>query len=268
MLVVDDVERLIGFSPVGPVYSNAALQVLLARLRKPLPAGRRMLVLGTTSNLQAMEALGAPSPGGGGLRRLPPSSVPGAGARGGACSDALARPRSRRRRRRLWRVPARAPAGRERTGARPRGDGPLRPAGGRRRRRGPPQRRAAPPAPLAPTLLCCALPLAALGVSDPCNCWRPPVRAEEVPIRHLAALVDVATAAGGSNAHGDEGAGPQGEHLSGGKPRLTLRQFATTLSQLVRAVTLPWARHPPSSAPACCSRKQPVGFPRCPRRRR
>lgn len=58
VLVVDDVERLIGFSPVGPVYSNAALQVLLAMLRKPLPAGRRMLVLGTTSNLEAMEALG------------------------------------------------------------------------------------------------------------------------------------------------------------------------------------------------------------------
>ncbi len=58
VLVLDDVERLIGFSPVGPAYSNAALQALLVLLRRAPPAGRRLLVLGTTSQPEAMAALG------------------------------------------------------------------------------------------------------------------------------------------------------------------------------------------------------------------
>jgi vesicle-fusing ATPase len=58
VLVLDDLERLIGYSPVGPAYSNAALQALLVLLRRPPPHGRRMLVLGTSSNPDAMDALG------------------------------------------------------------------------------------------------------------------------------------------------------------------------------------------------------------------
>jgi vesicle-fusing ATPase len=58
VLVLDDIERLIGFSPVGPAYSNAALQALLLLLRRPPPAGRRMLVLATSSQPEAMSALG------------------------------------------------------------------------------------------------------------------------------------------------------------------------------------------------------------------
>jgi len=61
VLLLDDVERLIGYSPVGPAYSNAALQTLLALLRAPR-GGRvskgHTLVLATSSDAAAMGALG------------------------------------------------------------------------------------------------------------------------------------------------------------------------------------------------------------------
>jgi vesicle-fusing ATPase len=68
VLVLDDIERLIGFSPVGPAYSNAALQALLLLLRRPPPAGRRLLVLATTSQPEAMDALGVSAAFGAALR--------------------------------------------------------------------------------------------------------------------------------------------------------------------------------------------------------
>lgn len=59
-----------------------------------------------------------------------------------------------------------------------------------------------------------------------------------MPIRNLASLVDVATAAGscGADADGEAAAEAETEAGAGRKPTLTLQQFATTLSQLVRAV--------------------------------
>lgn len=70
-----------------------------------------------------------------------------------------------------------------------------------------------------------------------CCCLPPPAKmTEEVPIRHLAALVDVATAAStsGGGAGGEVAAAAGAGGAPGHRPRLTLRQFAKTLSQLVR----------------------------------
>merc|ERR1711998_363998 len=50
LLLIDDLERILEYTPIGPRFSNAVLQTLLVLLKKPPPeAGRRLLVLGTTA---------------------------------------------------------------------------------------------------------------------------------------------------------------------------------------------------------------------------
>ncbi|XP_028991340.1 vesicle-fusing ATPase-like [Betta splendens] len=61
-VVVDDIERLLDFVPIGPRFSNLVLQALLVLLKKPPPKGRKLLIIGTTSRkdvLQEMEMLDA-----------------------------------------------------------------------------------------------------------------------------------------------------------------------------------------------------------------
>ncbi|KAG7506894.1 vesicle-fusing ATPase-like [Solea senegalensis] len=61
-VVVDDIERLLDYVPVGPRFSNLVLQALLVLLKKPPPKGRKLLIIGTTSRkdvLQEMEMLDA-----------------------------------------------------------------------------------------------------------------------------------------------------------------------------------------------------------------
>ncbi|KDD72212.1 hypothetical protein H632_c3690p0, partial [Helicosporidium sp. ATCC 50920] len=58
VVILDDVERLIEFIFMGPRFSNAILQDVLTCLARPPPAGRRLLVLATTSNRQVLELLG------------------------------------------------------------------------------------------------------------------------------------------------------------------------------------------------------------------
>ncbi|KAM8836687.1 vesicle-fusing ATPase-like isoform 2-T4 [Spinachia spinachia] len=61
-VVVDDIERLLDFVPIGPRFSNLVLQALLVLLKKPPPKGRKLLIIGTTSRkdvLQEMEMLNA-----------------------------------------------------------------------------------------------------------------------------------------------------------------------------------------------------------------
>ncbi|XP_071318615.1 vesicle-fusing ATPase-like [Trachinotus anak] len=61
-VVVDDIERLLDFVPVGPRFSNLVLQALLVLLKKPPPKGRKLLIIGTTSRkdvLREMEMLDA-----------------------------------------------------------------------------------------------------------------------------------------------------------------------------------------------------------------
>ncbi|KAL0993614.1 hypothetical protein UPYG_G00110550 [Umbra pygmaea] len=61
-IVVDDIERLLDYVPIGPRFSNMVLQALLVLLKKTPPKGRKLLIIGTTSRkdvLQEMEMLDA-----------------------------------------------------------------------------------------------------------------------------------------------------------------------------------------------------------------
>lgn len=61
-VVVDDIERLLDYVPIGPRFSNLVLQALLVLLKKPPPKGRKLMIIGTTSRkdvLQEMEMLDA-----------------------------------------------------------------------------------------------------------------------------------------------------------------------------------------------------------------
>ncbi|XP_077590569.1 vesicle-fusing ATPase isoform X1 [Stigmatopora nigra] len=61
-VVVDDIERLLDYVPIGPRFSNLVLQALLVLLKKAPPKGRKLLIIGTSSRkdvLQEMEMLDA-----------------------------------------------------------------------------------------------------------------------------------------------------------------------------------------------------------------
>lgn len=61
-VVVDNIERLLDYGPIGPRYSNLTLQTLLVLLKKQPPKGRKLLILCTSSRrevLQDMEMLSA-----------------------------------------------------------------------------------------------------------------------------------------------------------------------------------------------------------------
>ncbi|ESP04291.1 hypothetical protein LOTGIDRAFT_207527 [Lottia gigantea] len=48
-IILDDVERLLDYVPIGPRFSNLVLQALLVLLKKRPPAGRKLLIIATTS---------------------------------------------------------------------------------------------------------------------------------------------------------------------------------------------------------------------------
>ena len=56
-LILDDIERLIEWNPVGPRLSNTILQALITLLQTPPPKGHRLLILATTSQRSVMESL-------------------------------------------------------------------------------------------------------------------------------------------------------------------------------------------------------------------
>jgi len=59
VILLDDIERLIDYVPIGPRFSNTVLQTLLVLLKKvPPDDGRRLLVIGTTSVPHLLEDLG------------------------------------------------------------------------------------------------------------------------------------------------------------------------------------------------------------------
>jgi vesicle-fusing ATPase len=59
VLVIDDVERLFDYVPAMPVrFSNTLLQGLSVLLGKPPPKDRRLCVIATTSNVDALKSLG------------------------------------------------------------------------------------------------------------------------------------------------------------------------------------------------------------------
>lgn len=49
VLVIDKIETLINYVPIGPRFSNEILQMLIVNLNKKPPGGRRLLIIGTTS---------------------------------------------------------------------------------------------------------------------------------------------------------------------------------------------------------------------------
>ena len=57
IIFIDDIERLIEFSPVGLRYSNVVLQTLLILLKKVPPAPTRLFVIATTSIAHLLEDL-------------------------------------------------------------------------------------------------------------------------------------------------------------------------------------------------------------------
>lgn len=57
VVVVDNIERIIDWVPVGPRFSNSVLQTLMVFLQKQPTAGRRMLVLATTTSRAVLKQL-------------------------------------------------------------------------------------------------------------------------------------------------------------------------------------------------------------------
>eukprot|EP00951_Prasinocladus_malaysianus_P013923 scaffold105954_cov44-Prasinocladus_malaysianus.AAC.1 len=50
IIVLDDLERLLEYVPIGPRFSNAVLQTLLVLIKRNPPPGRKLMIIGTTSN--------------------------------------------------------------------------------------------------------------------------------------------------------------------------------------------------------------------------
>uniref|UniRef100_T1IP97 Vesicle-fusing ATPase n=1 Tax=Strigamia maritima TaxID=126957 RepID=T1IP97_STRMM len=56
-ILVDNIERLLDYGPIGPRYSNLVLQALLVLLKKEPPKGRKLLILCTSSRRQVLEEM-------------------------------------------------------------------------------------------------------------------------------------------------------------------------------------------------------------------
>ncbi|KAI3964642.1 hypothetical protein MKX01_020459, partial [Papaver californicum] len=58
IIVLDDIERLLEYVPIGPRFSNLISQTLIVLLKRLPPKGKNMLVIGTTSEVDFLESLG------------------------------------------------------------------------------------------------------------------------------------------------------------------------------------------------------------------
>lgn len=58
VIVIDGIERLLDYVPIGPRFSNGVLQALLVLLKKKPPKDRRLLILATTSQRHILEEMG------------------------------------------------------------------------------------------------------------------------------------------------------------------------------------------------------------------
>ncbi|KAJ2156141.1 transport between ER and Golgi ATPase protein [Coemansia sp. RSA 552] len=54
LIVVDDIERLLEWVPIGSRFSNTILQTLLVLIKKQPPKGRRLLIVGTTGEREVL----------------------------------------------------------------------------------------------------------------------------------------------------------------------------------------------------------------------
>jgi SpoVK/Ycf46/Vps4 family AAA+-type ATPase len=57
IIILDNLERLLSYVPIGPRFSNDVLQTLLVLLKKTPPKGRKLLVIATTSALGVLESM-------------------------------------------------------------------------------------------------------------------------------------------------------------------------------------------------------------------
>ncbi|RHZ57043.1 hypothetical protein Glove_395g6 [Diversispora epigaea] len=57
VIVVDNVERLFDWVPIGPRFSNSVLQTLLVLLKKQPPKDRRLLIIATTNEKSVLEQM-------------------------------------------------------------------------------------------------------------------------------------------------------------------------------------------------------------------
>lgn len=57
VIVMDDVERLLDYTPIGSRFSNTVLQAIAVLLKKQPPKGRRLLVLTTTTRRHVLEEM-------------------------------------------------------------------------------------------------------------------------------------------------------------------------------------------------------------------
>lgn len=55
VVVLDDIERLLEFVAIGPRFSNSVLQALLVMLKRAPPPGRKLFIIGTTSQGRVMQ---------------------------------------------------------------------------------------------------------------------------------------------------------------------------------------------------------------------
>lgn len=58
IVILDDLERILEYSPIGHQYSNGILQTLLVLLRKAPSKGKRLMILCTTSSAQVLQMMG------------------------------------------------------------------------------------------------------------------------------------------------------------------------------------------------------------------
>lgn len=57
VIVVDDIERILEYVPIGPRFSNAILQTLLVLCKRIPPKGHKLLVIGTTGNEEVLRQM-------------------------------------------------------------------------------------------------------------------------------------------------------------------------------------------------------------------
>ncbi|KAJ6725007.1 hypothetical protein OIU85_022872 [Salix viminalis] len=58
IIILDDIERLLEYVAIGPRFSNIISQTLLVLLKRLPPKGKRLLVLGTTSEVNFLDSVG------------------------------------------------------------------------------------------------------------------------------------------------------------------------------------------------------------------
>ena len=60
-IIIDDIDSIIEFSPIGPRFSNKILQALLVLLKQPPPPGHKLAIFTITSKREAMSMIGIDS---------------------------------------------------------------------------------------------------------------------------------------------------------------------------------------------------------------